>query len=149
MQSIPERYINSVIPHVMVKNAPAAIAFYKDAFDAEELFRLALPNGQIIHAELKIENSVFMAGEADFPFSSPSNTNLPSIGLHIYIKDVDSLALEIPKHNVEILNPLKNMFYGDRQIMLRDPFGHIWVFLTRIEQLTTDEIVKQAGDFLR
>jgi PhnB protein len=147
IQAIPGRYKYAVIPHAMVTDAAAAIEFYKSAFGALELFRLALPNGHIIHAELKIEDSVFMVGEASPPFSSPSAANPSSAGLHVYVKDVDAVSEQAVAAGAEILQPAQNMFYGDRQTMLRDPFGHIWVVLTRLEDLSEAEIVERANDF--
>jgi PhnB protein len=131
----------------MVKNAGAAIEFYKSAFGAIELFRLALPNGHIIHAELKIEDSVFMVGEASPPFSPPSAANPPSAGLHVYVKDVDAISEQAVAAGAEIVQPAQNMFYGDRQTMLRDPFGHIWVVLMHLEDLSEAEIFERASDF--
>lgn len=147
IQEIPVRYKYAVIPHAMVKDAAAAIEFYKSAFGALELFRLALPSGQIIHAELKIGESVFMVGEASPPFSSPSATNPSSVGLHIYVKNVDAISEKAVAAGAEILQPAQDMFYGDRQTMLRDPFGHIWVLLTHLENLTEAEIVERSIDF--
>lgn len=131
----------------MVKDAAEAIEFYKSAFDALELFRLALPSGQIIHAELKIEESVFMVGEASPPFSSPTAENPSSAGLHIYVKDVDAVSKQAVAAGAVIIQPVQNMFYGDRQTTLRDPFGHIWIVLTHLENLSEAEIVQRADDF--
>lgn len=147
MNSIPLRYKNAVIPHAMVKNADQAIAFYKNAFNAVELFRLAIPNGPIIHAELQIEQSTFMVGEAADPFGAPTNGVKPSVGLHIYVQDVDTTVKQAVDAGAELIQPAQDMFYGDRQATIKDPFGHIWMLLTHKEDLSESEIVARASEF--
>jgi uncharacterized glyoxalase superfamily protein PhnB len=61
----PERYRNAIVPHIYVEGASNAIRFYERAFGAVELFRLARPDGSILHAELSINGSVIMIGDPD------------------------------------------------------------------------------------
>jgi hypothetical protein len=65
MTERPDRYRNSIVPHIYVDGASDAIAFYKRAFGAVELFRIAHPNGKILHAEISICGSVVMIGDPD------------------------------------------------------------------------------------
>lgn len=62
--NVPDRYRYAVIPHVMVTDANQAMAFYANAFSAEEVFRVAGPNGTVLHAEMVIAGSLFMVGDA-------------------------------------------------------------------------------------
>lgn len=71
MESIPDRYRYSVIPHVMVDGASAAIEFYSEGFGATELFRVSSPDGLIVHAEITIGGSLVMVGDADGPSKIP------------------------------------------------------------------------------
>jgi hypothetical protein len=59
------RYRHAIVPHIYVDGAAAGIEFYKRAFDAVELFRIARSDGTILHAELSICGSVFMMGDPD------------------------------------------------------------------------------------
>ncbi|MEU8777293.1 VOC family protein [Streptomyces sp. NPDC048606] len=45
----------------------------------------------------------------------------------------------------EILQPPKDMFHGDRTVILRDPSGHIWVFLTHVEDVPEDELRRRLA----
>lgn len=141
----PKRYYQTVIPHLMINGAANAIEFYKKAFGASELFRIAQPDGTIVHAEMKIEESVFMVGDAGGLFSDPLSQKQPSVGLHVYIEDVDTFFAQAVDAGVEVIEPVRDMFYGDRMAMIKDPFGHIWVFLTHIKDMTTEEI-KKSGE---
>jgi PhnB protein len=60
---IPEGY-NSITPYLIVKGAAKAIDYYKEVFDATELFRMDGPDGKVGHAELKIgESRIMLADE--------------------------------------------------------------------------------------
>jgi PhnB protein len=144
----PERYTRAAVPHVMVRGAACAIDFYRNAFDATELFRLTQPNGDVLHAELGIDQSLFMLGDAAAPFSDPLSAGGTSVGLHVYVADVDALFQRAVDAGATPLQPPQDMFYGDRSAMLRDPFGHVWVFLTHQEDVTPDEIVQRASTVL-
>lgn len=128
---IPEQYKYGVIPHIMVDGAAEAIKFYVAAFGASEYVRLEGDDGRILHAEISILGSALMLGDADAPFSSPSAGG-PSVALHVYVPDVDALTAQAVTTGAELLSPPTDMPYGARQSMLRDPFGHVWIFLTPI-----------------
>ncbi|GGV31085.1 glyoxalase [Actinomadura cremea] len=148
MKTAPERYSYAAIPHLMVEDAAEAIRFYADAFGGEELFRIADPEGRILHAEVSISGSVLMVGDADDPFKAPGAAGGSTVGLHIYVDDVDALSDQAVRAGVEVLQPPTDMFYGARSSMLRDPFGHLWVFLTHTEDLSSEEIARRGTELL-
>ncbi|GAA4867467.1 hypothetical protein GCM10023203_15010 [Actinomycetospora straminea] len=123
------------------------MAFYREAFGAEELFTIDAPDGTVIHAEMAIGSSVFMLGDAEAPFAPPGPGG-STVGLHVYVQDVDDLAARAARAGAEVLQEPTDMFYGDRSVMLRDPFGHVWVFLAHQEDLSTDEIVARGRALL-
>ncbi|SOB84405.1 VOC family protein [Streptomyces sp. 1331.2] len=126
---IPEHHQRTVLPHIMVDGAAEAIAFYTTAFGATEHMRLAGEDGRIMHAEIKVHGATLMLGDADAPFAPPG-TGGPSVALHVYVPDVDGLTDRAAAAGAELLSAPADMFYGARQSMLRDPFGHVWIFLT-------------------
>ncbi|MFD3573317.1 VOC family protein [Streptomyces sp. NPDC058644] len=144
-RDVPGRYRYSVIPHVMVDGAAAAIDFYAEAFGAKELFKLQAPDGQVMHAEIEINGSALMLGDAAGVFTSPSGAGGPSVALHVFVDDVDALADRAVTAGAELLQPPMNMFHGDRTAILRDPYGHVWVFLTHLEDVSPEEIVRRAA----
>ena len=143
--SRPERYRSTVIAHVMVAGASDAIDFYGKAFGADELFRISHPDGRILHAEIAIEGSVIMLGDPETPFDDPTSVGTTTVGLHVYVDDVDTLFARAVDAGATPIQPVQDMFYGDRVGMLRDPFGHIWVLLTHQEDMAPDEI-KRRGE---
>ncbi|WP_217229215.1 VOC family protein [Streptomyces anulatus] len=145
--AIPETYRNAVVAHIMVDGAANAIDFYTRAFGAEELFRLDGPDGRIMHAEVKIQGSTIMLGDADGPlFSAPTAVGGTTVGLHVFVADVDALARQATAAGAELLQPPADQFHGDRTTMLKDPYGHVWVFLTHLEDLTPDEVARRARE---
>lgn len=149
---IPDRYHYAVIPHIMVDDAAAAIAFYQRAFGAREDFRLDAPGGGVLHAEISIGRSVLMLGDAGMDEAEAGSFAAPaalgggtSVTLHVFVPDVDSLARRAEAAGAEILQPPTDMFHGDRTVILRDPSGHIWVFLTHMEDISDEEIRRRLA----
>jgi PhnB protein len=128
---VPEHYRHAVIPHIMIDGAAEAIEFYKTAFGASEYFRLPGDDGRIVYAEIGIQGSTLMLGDAAAPFAAPAGTGA-SVALHVYVPDVDRITAQAVATGAEVLSPPADMSYGARQSMLRDPFGHVWIFLTPI-----------------
>jgi PhnB protein len=146
-KKIPERYRYAVIPHIMVEGAEEAINFYGKAFRAQELFRVQAPGGPIIHAELSIEGSVVMVGEAAGFFKDPFSLQGTSVGIHVYVENVDECFSQALAAGAIALQPIADMFYGDRVGILRDPFGHIWVLLTSFSAMSPEEIRSRGEQF--
>ncbi|MET7427210.1 VOC family protein [Dactylosporangium sp. NPDC005555] len=146
---IPDRYRYAAIPHIMLDGARAAAEFYVAAFDAEELMRIAHPDGRILHAELRIGTSVVMLGDAEKPFVSPHVAGGTTVGLHVYVDDVDALYDRAVTAGATSMQPPTDMFYGDRTIMLKDPFGHVWVFLTHMYDMPLHDIVARGTALLQ
>lgn len=146
---IPDRYKFAIIPHIFIKGAAAAIDFYEQAFDAREIFRVSKPDGKIVHAEIKIGESVIMVGDAEGVFRAPQSLGGISVGLHVYVDSVDVLFARAVDAGAKIVEPIQDMFYGDRMGMLEDPFGHVWVLLTHNDDLAPEEIKKRGEALLR
>ncbi|WP_082309788.1 VOC family protein [Nonomuraea sp. SBT364] len=119
MASVPGRYRYAAVPHLMVDGAAEAIRFYAEPFGGEELFRIADPEGRIAHAEVRIKGSIIMVGDADGPFKVPGAAGGSTVGLHIYVEDVDALTAQAVRAGAELLQPPADMFYGARSAMLR------------------------------
>ncbi|QRX95550.1 hypothetical protein HRD51_36845 [Streptomyces sp. A1-5] len=86
-----------------------------------------------------------MLGDAEGPaFAAPTSIGGTTVALHVFVKDVDALARQATTAGAELLQPPTDQFHGDRTAILRDPYGHVWVFLTHVEDLTPDEIARRA-----
>lgn len=123
----PDRYRDAVLAHIMLDDAATASDFYQRALSATEVFRVADSRGRILHAEISIGDALVMVGDADPPFTAPGASGSTTVGLHVYLDDVDAALAQAEQAGATILQPAQNMFYGDRAGMLQDPFGHIWV----------------------
>ena len=145
VKPIPDGY-GAVTPYISIKGASAAIDFYKKAFGANEISRMADPTGKIMHAEIKIGDGHIMLAD-EFPemnFRSPQTIGGSPVILHIYVEDVDAIAKQATNAGAKVTRPVADQFYGDRTGVLTDPFGHIWSIATRKENLTHEEIMKRA-----
>jgi PhnB protein len=142
---IPEGY-HSVTPYLVMKNAAAAIEFYKEAFGAVELLRMAAPGGKIGHAEIKIGDSPVMLADEypDMGFKGPESLGGTPVSLMIYVDDVDKIYPQAIVAGGKEVRPLQNQFYGDRSGTLTDPFGHVWTISTHVEDVSEEELAKRA-----
>ena len=126
VKAIPEGH-HTITPYLVVKNGAQAIEFYKKAC-AEERFRMNGPDGKSIgHAELKIGDSVFMLAD-EFPQMnslSPESIGGSPVSMYVYVEDVDAVFNQAVSAGATVLNPVMDMFYGDRWGYVRDPFGHL------------------------
>jgi PhnB protein len=145
VKSIPDGY-HSVTPYLSIKGAAEAIEFYKRALNATELFRLDMPNGQIGHAEIKIGDSPIMLADPceEGAFLNPQSLGGSSVGLMVYVEDVDALFAQAVDAGAEVVEAVQDQFYGDRTGTLKDPYGHVWFLARHIEDLTPEEINERA-----
>ncbi|MCJ1676842.1 VOC family protein [Streptomyces sp. APSN-46.1] len=147
VQIIPERYRTAVVPHIMVADAAAALSFYGQAFGAVEEFRLPGPEGGVMHAEIRVGGAVLMLGDtSEGPFVAPTALGGTSVALHVFVPDVDALARTAVAAGAELVQEPADQFHGDRTVILRDPFGHLWVFLTHLEDLSEEELGRRLSE---
>ena len=146
VKPIPEGF-HSVTPHLCVRGAAKAVDFYREAFGAQEIFRLATPDGRLMHAEIQIGDSRVMLGD-EYPEmcgEAISWGNAP-MTVHLFVPDVDAVFQRATAAGASVLMPPQDMFWGDRYSTVRDPFGHKWSIATRKRDLSADEIGKAAEE---
>ena len=142
----PEGY-HSVTPYLFIKGAARAIDFDKNVFGAAEVVRMAAPNGQIMHAELKIGDSMIMMSDENPQIGalSPLSIGGTASGLHLYVPDVDAVIEKAVAAGAKPVRPVQDQFYGDRSGTVIDPFGHMWSVATHIEDVAPEEMRKRAA----
>ena len=146
---IPQGF-HTITPSLVVRDAAKAIDFYKKALGAQELVRMPSPDGKIMHAELKIGDSIiFLADEMPMPGSvkSPQTLGGCTSSLQIYVPDVDQTFKQAVSAGCKETMPVADQFWGDRWGSFSDPFGHIWGVGTHKEDLTAEEIGQRAQSF--
>jgi PhnB protein len=148
---VPE-HLHTVTPRLVVGDGAAAIDFYRDAFGAIELGeRFTGPDGELIHAEIRIGDSVVMVtdeGEDGGPARSPAALGgVVSAIMATYWEDVDAAWARAIGAGAEVVYPLADQFYGERGGRLRDPFGQQWMLSQRIERVSGEEMNRRAASF--
>ena len=139
-----------LIPYLCYRDAAAAIDFYKRAFGATELMRLAEPSGKIGHAELKIGDAVFMLSDEypDYDAFSAETLGGSPIKLHLYVANVDQFAERAIAEGAILSRPIEDHFYGDRGGQLKDPFGYTWAVATHQKDVPVADMQKNFDEYL-
>ncbi len=146
VKPVPEGY-HTVTPYLIVHDAAGAIDFYKTAFGATELFRLAGPGGKVGHAEIMIGDSHIMLADEhpEMGARSPRSIGGSPISMLVYVENVDVFFNHAVEAGAKVVRPIANMFYGDRTGGLEDPYGYQWYIATHIEDLTPEELQRRAA----
>lgn len=141
VRPIPEG-MHTITPHLFCEGAAEAIAFYKQAFNAEELGRLPGPDGKIVHAQLRIGDSALMLCDAAPQCGGfgPLALKGSPVTIHLYVNDVDATFAQAVKAGATVRMAVADMFWGDRYGALTDPFGHHWSIATHKRDLTPEQI---------
>jgi uncharacterized glyoxalase superfamily protein PhnB len=132
--------MRTITPHLVIKGASQALEFYKKAFGAKELEKSPLPDGKLMHASIKIGDSVVMMAD-EFPGSSmkaPDSAGSTTVAIHVYSKNVDKLWQQALDAGAKVSMPLDNQFWGERYGQLQDPFGHLWSMSQRVKMSPTE-----------
>jgi PhnB protein len=144
---IPEGF-HTITPHLILKGASEYIDFLKRAFGAVELSRSAGPGGRLIHASVRIGDSVLMLADH---FPEYGACEIPEgdwpIRLNLYFPDADASWARALEAGCTVVFPLNDQFWGDRYGQVKDPFGYVWAIATRKENLTPEQIEQRQREF--
>jgi PhnB protein len=144
VQNPPQGY-HTLTPYMTVRNARAAIDFYKKAFGAEKVLQLDMADGTIAHAEIRIGDSVVMLSEENEAWGTKSPLSLGGSPMFLmaYVADVDAAFRRAIDAGAAEIRPVADQFYGDRSGTLKDPYGHQWTLSTHIEDVSEAEAQKR------
>jgi PhnB protein len=133
---------HTATPYLVIKGAAAALDFYKKVFSATELMRMPGPGGAVMHAEMKIGDSIIMLADEmpSFGSQSPSTLGGSPVGLCLYFSDVDAHFATALANGATVKRPVQDQFYGDRSGTIVDPFGHVWTIATHTEDVAPAEM---------
>ncbi len=144
IEPIPKGF-GTVTPYLSIDGAAEALEFYKKAFGAKELDRETVPGGKIMHARIRIGDSIIMLSDV-FPGAdtqSPNTLGNTTTTMHVYTKNVDKLWQQAVDAGAKVSMPLDNQFWGERYGKLKDPFGHNWSLSQRIPMTKAEMKEKQ------
>jgi uncharacterized glyoxalase superfamily protein PhnB len=142
VKPIPEGY-HSMTPCLVVDGAAKLIDFLKKAFEAQEIFRMPRPDGGIMHAEVKIGDSMLMIGDATEQWKPMTGV------IYLYVSDADAVYKRALQAGATSLMEPINQFYGDRHGGVKDPAGNVWWIATRREDVPPDELGRRAEAFMK
>ncbi len=136
VKPIPEGH-HTVTPYLVVRGAAQLIDFMKQAFAAEEIQRFTLQDGSIMHAEVRIGDSMVMLGEAGGEYEP-----MPTM-LHLYVEDVDAVYHQALQAGAVSLREPADQLDGDRRGGVKDSSGNQWWMATHIEDVSPEELAKR------
>jgi len=144
-----------VTPFLSVRDAARAVEFYRKAFGATELERMAEPDGKLNHALLKIGDSIVrltddrsrhVAEWAAKGWSrSPQSLGGTPVHFYLYVEDSDAVFKRAIAAGAKAMEPVTDKDWGDRIGALTDPFGYIWMVATHKKDVPFEEVVKHRA----
>src|SRR5580693_804627 len=147
VRAIPEGY-HSISAALTCKDAARAIDFYKSVFGATEIMRMPGPGGVIMHAELRIGDSViFINDEIPGVAAAPSGSSINPVYLFLYTEDVDSVCNRAVAAGSKVTMPVAHMIWGDRYGKFNDPSGHSWGVATHVEDVAPEEMPRRQAEW--
>ena len=148
VKPIPDGY-HSVSPYLIIDNRRAgeALDFYVRAFGAKVMLNMPRPDGGVMHAEMKLGDSVIMVADESPKMDAygPKHYGGTPITLFVYVPDVDATTKQAEKAGAKITRPLEDQFYGDRTAGLEDPFGYKWYLATHIRDVSMEELQQHVS----
>ena len=137
VKAIPDGF-HTITSCLTCKDAAKALDFYKKAFGATEIMKMPCQEtGKIMHAEMKIGDSIFFISDEMPQMGCMSHPT----SLWLYVNDCDAAYNKAIAAGATMKSPLMDMFWGDRMGQVTDPYGHIWTFATHKQDLTNEQIM--------
>ena len=147
-KAVPEG-LHTITPQLVLDDAAKTIEWYKNALGAQEIYRGLGPDGKIMHAEIQIGNSKFMANDTMMGQKGPKALGGSPASFWIYTEDCDALFNRAVAAGGKVQMPMADQFWGDRGGCFADPEGYNWWVATRKEDLTHEEIQQRAAEFFK
>ena len=137
----------SITPHLVVQGAERDAAFYRDAFGAEELDRIPVPDGRLMSVRLQVGDGILHLAD-EFPemgVLAPATIGGTAVVLSLDVADAEAAFAQAITAGAIVRQPLQDTFWGDRHGQLDDPFGHRWNVAEHVRDVPHDEVVEAAA----
>lgn len=142
VKPIPEGF-HTLTPYLVVDGAENLVHFLEHAFGGTLLERMNRPDGGVMHAQMKIGDSMIMIAD-----SMGERKAMPT-SIYVYVKNCDEVHRKaVEAGGTSIMEPA-DMFYGDRHGGVKDPTGNQWWIATHIEDLSREELARRAEGFMK
>ena len=144
----------AVTPQLTLDNAAQTVDWYKKALGAEEIARATGPDGKIMHAEIRIGDSIIMLNDVMGPNGKgPRAYGGSPASLWVWVPDSDAVFNRAVAAGARVLDgPMGKMadqFWGDRTGTLKDPEGYMWTIATHKEDLTPQEMKQRQDEWMK
>lgn len=138
--------ITSHTVHLSVAGADAAAQWYADAFGASERSRILLPGDRLIHVQLRIGDlDVTIADEfPELDSYGPVHFGGTYGAIYLHVDDVDAAWQQAVGAGAEVVRPVSDAFWGEREGQLLDPFGHRWGLTQHLRDVSPAELQRLA-----
>jgi PhnB protein len=139
--------IPALIPHIVCNGAAAAIAFYKEAFGAEELMRIPGQDGRLMHAAVSINDAMLMLVDEmkEMGALDPNSLGGTPVTLHLSVANADAAIERAAKAGATVTMPAQDTFWGDRYGQVKDPWGHSWSIAHPLGKVLSEDELKEAA----
>jgi PhnB protein len=146
---VPKGY-HTVAPSLCFLDAAFAMAFYENAFGAEEIYRLTEPSGKVGHAEMKIGDSPIMLSDEypEMAVLSAKTLNGSPIRLNLMVKNADAFMAKAVAAGATVVRPMREEFYGYRNGVVMDPFGYTWAIMSQVKVISPKTMQAQWSKML-
>lgn len=139
VKAVPDGY-HTLTPHLTVLNADKAMEFYTKGLGAEVLHVHRMPDGKVMHAAIKIGDSIIMLNDFCPQFGGKAPEKSDNLTLHVYVDDVDKVYQSALEAGATQAMPLMDQFWGDRYGQVIDPLGFRWSLATHIKDMSPEEL---------
>jgi len=149
VKAIPDGF-HSVNVYLIVPNAVEALEFYGRAFGAEQVSRMAGPDGvSTMHAEMRIGDTNVMLSDENpaLGCKSPATLGGSPVSMYLYVQDADEAFQRAVDAGCQVKQPLMDAFWGDRYGNVTDPYGHSWGIGTHKEDVSPEELNRRAKEY--
>lgn len=140
---IPDGY-HVVTAGFRVPGCGRAIEFLEKAFDAKVRARYDGPGGIVLHAEIRIGDSVIMCGDPQPAYAE----KFPLIAM-LYVKDSDAIYARAVRLGATVVRAIQDQFYGDRSGTVRDSWGNEWTISTHKEDVSPKEMKRRMAAMMQ
>jgi PhnB protein len=137
----------SITPHIVVQGAERAAAFYRNAFAAEDVDRIPVPDGRLMSVRLRIGDGLLHLAD-EFPelgVLAPPSIGGTAVVLALAVADAQAVFAQAVAAGANVRQPLAEAFWGDLHGQLEDPFGHRWNVSQHLRDVPHDQVVAAAA----
>lgn len=126
--------------YLLYEDVASALDWLGRAFGFTERSRIQTPEGEVGHAEMTLDDGLFMMGHPGPEYRNPRRSGAGSANVYVYVDDVDTHFERAKAAGAEIIEEPTDTFYGDRRYGAVDPEGHVWYFATHVRDVPPEEM---------